>query len=303
MKSQKALGLRIDVDTFTGARLGLPKLIDLLARFDVRASVFIPGGPDRTGMAVARVLTQRGYLAKLLRTRAFRIYGPSALAASVIHRNRRIAEAAGPLRRTVANSHELVAHGFVHTLWHNRLHRMSPQEIQDQVHDSIVKIEQDAGVRPVAFGGPGWQANFASLLAVDKCQLQYASDTRGLYPFIPRLAGYVFKTPQVPTTLPSLDEFPAGLPPQRKDVEALFQRLRSQAWPVYAAHAELEGRFHLDFFEEFLGHCRDQGLRIVPLSTLLTDYAGANSLQVCDVRQLPIEGRPGKVATQVLPET
>src|SRR5689334_8756369 len=69
------VAVRIDVDTFRGAQQGVPAMLEDLARAGVRASFFFSLGPDRSGRAVARFVTRRGFLGKMLRTRAGRMYG------------------------------------------------------------------------------------------------------------------------------------------------------------------------------------------------------------------------------------
>jgi undecaprenyl phosphate-alpha-L-ara4FN deformylase len=294
------LGLRIDVDTYIGALRGLPHLLERLARDGLRTSLFIPGGPDRTGLAAKRILTQRGYLRKLLRTGAFRIYGPSALAAGLLHRGRAISQSGEALMRARLDGHEFVAHGFTHTVWHNDLHRLDPRTVQRHVRLSVEALEAATGSRPVGFGGPGWQANFASLHALDELGLTLGGDTRGSAPFLPVLHGYRFKTPQVPTTLPSLDEFARGLPPARADVHALFDSILAQEHPVYAAHAELEGRFFRDFFDELLTFCWREGVGVVPVSEVLS-RARQKALPTCRIEQASVPNRPGLVAIQGAP--
>jgi peptidoglycan/xylan/chitin deacetylase (PgdA/CDA1 family) len=273
-------------------------MLEALNRRGLRCSVFVPGGPDWIGLAVVRMVTQRGYLAKLLRTRAFRTYGPSAVASLFAPRARRVTQATEALHAAPASGHEIVAHGYAHTTWHNRLHHLGPGTIREHVFRSVKQIEEDLGTSPVGFGGPGWQANLASLLAVDEMGLRFASDTRGTSPFRPRLAGYELKTPQIPTTLPSLDELPGGLPPRPEAVGELYRALSSQDWPVYCAHAELEGRRYFSFFEELLSRCGELGVEIVPLSALLERYTARHDLPVCEVRQGTVPGRPGIVAVQ-----
>ena len=69
-----AVGLKIDVCTFDGLRVGVPALLSLLDRHGVRATFFVALGPDTTGRAVLRLL-RPGFLAKMRRTRAVRTYG------------------------------------------------------------------------------------------------------------------------------------------------------------------------------------------------------------------------------------
>lgn len=294
----RLLGLRIDVDTYRGACNNLPALLDMLEERALSCSVFVPGGPDRTAFAVQRIFTQKGYLRKLIRTGAFSIYGPAALASMIAHRHRRICQAAGPMHRVLAGGHELAAHGYIHTLWHNSLHSMKPGEVVQQVRLAVRAVEESLGTRPAGFGGPGWQANFASLHALDSLGLEYGSDTRGRHPFIPCLHGYVFSTPQVPTTLPSLDEFPGGLPPMKSDIAKLRNEIKAQAWPVYTAHAELEGQRYRKFFSELLSFIEGEGISVVPLSRVLSAFRACATLEVFEVLQGSVPGRPGLVAMQ-----
>ncbi len=291
------LGLRIDVDTYVGAIKGLPHLLSRLRAERCQASIFMPGGPDRTGQAMQRILTQRGYLAKLVRTGALRTYGPSALATALFYRNRSIVDAVKPLLQAQVDGHEFVAHGFTHTVWHNELHSMDAQTVSGHVQASVDALARAIGRQPVGFGGPGWQGNFASLHALDRQQLRLGADTRGSCPFLPVMHGYRFKTPQVPTTLPSLDEFSQGLPPTRRDIQALFELIMHQRFPVYAAHAELEGRGHQAFFDELLAFCWREKIRVVPMTSVLQS-ALAVGLPSCEVIQAPVANRPGLVATQ-----
>ena len=73
-----ALALKIDIDTLKGYREGLPRLLDILKRRDIRASIFFSMGPDNFGKALRRIF-RKGFLSKMLRTRAPSTYGLKTL--------------------------------------------------------------------------------------------------------------------------------------------------------------------------------------------------------------------------------
>jgi len=74
-KSLRRVALKVDCDTYVGTREGVPRLLDLFAKKRIRATFFFSFGPDRSGVAVRRVFTRRGFLKKVLRSRAASLYG------------------------------------------------------------------------------------------------------------------------------------------------------------------------------------------------------------------------------------
>ena len=63
------LAVKIDVDTLKGYLEGVPRLLDILGKRGVRASIFFSMGPDNSGKAIRRIF-RKGFLAKMLRTSA-----------------------------------------------------------------------------------------------------------------------------------------------------------------------------------------------------------------------------------------
>ena len=55
-------------------------------------------------------------------------------------------------------------------------------------------------------GAAGWQMNSHAFRLEAEYGFRYASDCRGTQPFLPMIDGRVIACPQLPTTLPTLDE-------------------------------------------------------------------------------------------------
>ena len=58
----------------------------------------------------------------------------------------------------------------------------------------------------------GWGMNRHAYRLTQRFAFRYGSDTRGICPFMPVRNAEVILCPQLPTTLPSLDEIMAGVP-------------------------------------------------------------------------------------------
>ena len=128
----------------------------------------------------------------------------------------------------------------------------------------------------------------------------YCSDTRGKRPFIPVCHAEIIACPQLPTTLPTLDELIGTDGVTADSVPRHILDLTGQppaTGHVYTLHAELEGNQFAGAFEKLLGGWRAQGYSLVSLR----EYA-----EGLDISRLPrhmviddaIPGRSGTVASQ-----
>jgi hypothetical protein len=150
-------------------------------------------------------------------------------------------------------------------------------------------------------GAAGWQVNDYVPALEQELGFQYASDGRGTEPFLPVVRGRVVEVPQLPTTLPTLDELIgrpdlAGIDP----IDHLLSLTDSNRDNVYTLHAELEGNTYLTDFERLLRRWQGRGV-------VLTDLAGyAATLNVaalprCEMVEGTVEGRSGTLACQSAP--
>ena len=287
------LAIKIDIDTLKGYLEGLPRLLDILKAYDVRASIFFSMGPDNSGKALRRIF-RKGFITKMLRTKAPTSYGLKTLFYGTLLPAPMIVPANPDLlRRAIDEGHDCGIHSWDHVYWQDKLPKLSRTQIHGEFMKAIELYEKITGTVPKSCAAPGWQVTAESLSVQDELCFDYCSDVRGFCPFMPELDGQVFKTPQVPSTLPTMDEV-LGLVPEEK-LNAYYYDLLHEGLNVHTIHTEMEGGRMSATFGEFLRICRDNNIEFLTLrealaqSTLITSRIKAGNLP----------GRAGKLAVQV----
>jgi undecaprenyl phosphate-alpha-L-ara4FN deformylase len=299
------LGLKVDIDTLGGLTEGVPALLAILGARDIRASFFAALGPDNSGRAVFRVFRQRGFLEKMLRTRAPSVYGfPTMLYGTLLPAPMIGAAAPGILPQLRADGHEVGLHGYDHVRWHDRLLVMTRVEVDQEIHQAQAAFADIMGAPATSFAAPGWQASETSRAALAAAGFLYASDTRGTRPFFPRFGARVSPLLEIPTTLPTLDELLGLSDCTVEDFFALIlARLENGAPQVLTIHAELEGGPFREAFARFLDLCLDRGVTFFRL----TDWAREllkqpKNIPTASAYQGRLPGRAGTVSRQGVPE-
>ncbi len=295
-----ALVLKVDVDTFVGLRDGAPRLLELFDRHGVRASWFVAMGPDRTGRAVLRAFRQRGFVAKMVRSRAPRLYPLSTmLRGTLLPSVPIVASQPERLREIERAGHEVGVHGFDHVRWHDALARLGEPEVRGELERAVALFEAVLGHRPAGFAAPGWQCTATSLRVVDALGFRYRSDTRGRYPYRPVAGGYASRIPEIPTTLPTLDEVigAAGRTPEEL-ASAYEDWIDPQGLNVHTIHTEIEGGPYLAQLDRLLARVT-QRLPIRTLAEVAAELPDVERLPRGEVAPRTLAGRGGTVACQV----
>ena len=293
------LGLRVDVDTHDGMRDGVPRLLGLFAAAGVRATFYFAMGPDRSGRAVLNALTP-GFLAKMRRTGAARVYGWRTILSGTLLPARPVGAAFPAIGRLAREArHEIGVHAWDHRTWQDRLLRLPEARVRGELDRGRDAFVRAFGEPPKTFAAPAWLTRDAALLHEESFGLDYASDCRGTEPFLPIVGGRALATPQVPATLPTLDE---ALGDTHGDgssyFDAMLDAAKSARWPVFTLHAELEGGPYAADFARFLAGAAARGIRAVPLGSLLAERLTEGPLVTAPLAHLPVRGRHGVVSTQ-----
>jgi undecaprenyl phosphate-alpha-L-ara4FN deformylase len=292
--------LKIDVDTERGTRIGVLQLLTLFEELQIPATFLFSLGPDNTGRALKRVF-RKGFLKKVSRSNVVGMYGIKTLLNGVLWPGPHIAKKhANILQDTQKKGHEVGIHCYDHVYWQDNVHKLSQEKVSQEFKKACDEFLQVYGTKPLTAGAAGWQANEKSLQAYDQTNLLYGSDARGECPFYPRVNDRVFKTLQIPTTLPTLDEL-LGLPeyPEEKLNEYYFSLLKPDKPNIFTMHAEIEGMAKLNWFKTFLIFLKSKKVVFKKMEEVAKEsLAHPENIPVCDFIQGEVPGRSGVLAVQ-----
>jgi peptidoglycan/xylan/chitin deacetylase (PgdA/CDA1 family) len=264
------IGLRISVDTLRGACEALPRVLEALAQQRVLGTFLFSLGPDRSG----RLLTGACREARAGRSRMdiARRHGLRSLSYGTLLPGPDIGRrCADMLRRVRDAGHEVGIHAWDRVGWLCGIESASAAWTAQQLDSACERFYLIFGIDPRTHGAPGCRTNAHALRLTQRLGFDYCSDTRGSHPYVPVHEAEIVACPQIPVTLPTLDELMAT----QADAEAARARLLALTASVpqdlrFAGHiwAMRVEDDRLCALNELLPAWREQGLEPCPLQDI-----------------------------------
>jgi peptidoglycan/xylan/chitin deacetylase (PgdA/CDA1 family) len=296
----KKIALKIDVDTYRGTREGVPRLVETLKSHNAQATFFFSLGPDHTGRAIKRVF-RPGFLNKVSRTSVLGHYGFKTLLYGTLLPGPDIGHNCAEIMRSVRDAgFEVGIHCYDHIRWQDHVASKGAKWTKREMQRAVDRFTEIFGVAPKSHAAAGWQTNRFGLRQTQHLGFEYSSDTRGTQPFIPTWDAEIIACPQLPTTLPTLDELIGrdGITTDNVARHLLDITLSpSETGHVYTLHAELEGQKWMPIFEQLLQGWSEQGYELVSMRQYLQEFKIAD-LPRSEVKPGMVDGRSGTLAVQ-----
>lgn len=295
----KRLALKIDVDTYRGTLRGVPALVELLQKHGAQATFLFSLGPDHTGRAIKRAF-RPGFMKKVKRTSVVEHYGLLTLMYGTVLPGPDIGKrCAGVLRSVRDAGFEVGIHCWDHVRWQDGVATADNAWVEAEMGKACRRFEEIFTEKPKTHGAAGWQMNRHALRLTQRLGLTYSSDGRGEFPFIPVIDGEIVACPQLPTTLPTLDELIGVDGLSADNVADHLLQLTSNAGTdqIFTLHAELEGMKLIAVLDKLLAGWKEQGFELVATRDIFAALEVKN-LPRHEVLFTEIPGRSGKLFVQ-----
>jgi peptidoglycan/xylan/chitin deacetylase (PgdA/CDA1 family) len=195
---------------------------------------------------------------------------------------------------------EVGIHCWDHVRWQDGVAAADAQWTRREIERAVRRFEAIFGEPPKTHGAAGWQMNRHALRLTQRMGFDYCSDGRGTHAFLPVADAELIRCPQLPTTLPTLDEL-IGRDDYTPDnvVDAVLALTSGSAGAphVFTLHAELEGMKLLPQFDALLAGWRAQGYRLVATREIFASLK-VNDLPRHEVLYGEVPGRTGALMLQ-----
>jgi len=294
------LALKIDVDTLRGTREGVPNLVTLLKKHGVGATFLFSLGPDHTGRAIKRVF-RPGFVGKVRRTSVVKHYGVRTLLYGTVLPGPDIGRRAGDVMRAVRDDgFEVGIHTWDHIRWQDGVAAAGAAWTAAEMRRACERFTDVFKEDPRTHGAAGWQMNVHALRLTQRLGFEYCSDGRGTHPHLPVWNAELIRCPQLPTTLPTLDELIGVGAVTEDNVAAHLLALTREpraAGHVFTLHAELEGMRLAPAFNQLLTGWKAQGWALGPTRALY-ETLQPMALPRCEVLPAEVPGRSGTLLVQ-----
>ncbi len=277
------IALRIHVGTLAGARHGVPLLVERLQALQAGATFLLCLGPDQSGRAFSQAMRMRRHCG-----------WKTPFRGTLIPAGDIGTKAAESLRLIEAGGFEAGISAWNRVAWEKTVHEANNDWVTQDLNRAMAAFDHLFGHAPKIFGAPDWQMHRHQLRLLQRQGFSCASDCRGQHPFLPAWAGEIFPLPQLPTSLPTLEELMHGGRSDEAAVARLLELTQNSNGPqVFSLRAEHEGLGYLEDLAKLCAGWQAQGHQLVSLGTLASGLE-LKTLPYGEIRQgdIPHHFRP-----------
>ena len=170
----KVFALRIDIESDKGIKFGLPKILCLLKKYNLKASFYLTMGGESNLFELLK------YRKKLKGERKIKVFSFLEKLRMIFFPGDFVKNNHVILKRILDEGHELGIHGWKHRAWTRGLEKI---DIKMELIKAINKYQKIFGRKPVSFSAPGFNTNREVIRFLERQGLKVISDLPGEKPF------------------------------------------------------------------------------------------------------------------------
>ena len=279
----KTICIKVDVDTYSGLKYGVPRILKLLKNFGIKATFYVSLGPDNSGKAAINLL-KPSFFKKMLRTKAVRSYGIKTALYGTLLKAPLLFKLKEQLLSIEEDGHEVEFHAWDHRYWQDKILSLGKMDIERWFKNGISVFYNIYGRFPSSFAAPGWICSRDGLDVIKSLGfIKFISLSRAKEPFIEKNTQLL----EIPSNLPCLEENPKDF------LNLTLDDIEQTRYPVLPVHAEIEGGPFTGVFYELLTKLKEMKFEFLTMS----DYYSLlknDSLGIREFSMRTLEGRAFK---------
>ncbi|MGB9755884.1 MAG: polysaccharide deacetylase family protein [Desulfurella sp.] len=271
--------IKVDVDTFNGLKEGVPKLIKIFDKYNIKATFYVTLGPDNSGKAIINLLNP-SFVKKMLKTKAASSYGLKTALYGTILKAPIIAILKENLLKISKSGHEVEFHAFDHRFWQDHIYKMSQKQIKEWFEKGISTYFSIYKAYPKSFGAPGWVCSDTALNYIKNLNfIKFLSISRADKAFIEQITRLI----EIPSDLPCLEENPKDF------IDSVVKMLDKKGMGVLPIHAEIEGGPFMDTFIKLLNIIKEHTVFLT-----MNEYFSKIDKKNLTIRKFKLKTLPGR---------
>ncbi len=243
--------IRVDVESDKGIKEGIPQFLDLLKKYNLKASFYLTMGGESNMLEIVRYNGDVPYNSE----RKIKVWSildklrMIFLPTDFVGGNKKI------LKRILREGHELGLHGWKHRAWTRGLDKIN---IDIHIKKSIDRYEEVFGATPISFCSPGFNINKKVLEVLERNNIKFISDFNGEKP------SFYGKIKNVPITIKGEKNTPIIeylISKGKSNIEVINfikKEIETKNLASFYIHDLYEARFKSDILEEIFKYIIEQ---------------------------------------------
>jgi len=248
---KKNFTLRVDLESDKGIKEGLPKLLDLLKKYKIQASFYLPMGGESNLLDFIKY--QKNITSS--EERKIKIWSFLDKVRMILFPRDFVAENKNILKRILDEGHEIGLHGWKHREWTRGLEKI---DINKAISKSKTKYEKIFGKEPISWASPSYNTNKKVRELLKKEKIKFISDFCGKKERIYDGLKNVPMTIQGKNKMPIIEYLTSIGKNDKEIIEYLKKKMQKQGILSFYIHDLFEARFKLNILEEIFKFLREK---------------------------------------------